>query len=439
VGIVIWCIRNARLAQGDGLFDLRIEGERLVEILPAADRLDASDLNANGAWVLPGLIDPHVHFNEPGRTEWEGLESGSEALAAGGGTVFFDMPLNSNPPVTKLAAFEEKRRIAEVKSVTDFGLWAGIVPGNTDELRRLHDAGAVSFKAFLCDSGIAEFPASDPATMRAAMRVAASCGAMVGVHAESPSALGVTHGEDWRAFAEARPVEAECAAVRNLVEWAGESGCRLHIVHVSAPEVLDLIAAARKVGVNITGEVCAHHAFLDETAMEKIGVLAKCAPPLRDAKRVADIWDRWQEVCCVASDHSPAPVEMKREMPFVKAWGGIAGVQHTLPLFAGRWFAEGRSMDELQRLIAGGAAQRWQLQDRGRIKVGAFADFAIVARDDTASIALEDLRDRNRASPYVGVRPGARVTHTLRRGLLIMEHGKICVEGGGQFVRPVLC
>ena len=255
----------------DGLCDIAVADGMIVETGPALTGRARETIDASGLMVWPGFIDAHVHFNEPGRTDWEGLASGSRALAAGGGTVFFDMPLNSSPPTANVAALAEKRCCAEAESVLDFGLWGALIPGNEEDLEPLAEAGVIGFKAFMSDSGIDEFPCAEAAVLRAGMKRAAACGRLVALHAEDREltrrlaaearAAGRTSVRD---YLDSRPVQAELNAIALATEQAGETGCTLHIVHVSSPEGLAMIASARATGVDVTAETCPHYLLLND-------------------------------------------------------------------------------------------------------------------------------------------------------------------------------
>ena len=294
-------VRGGTLVTPDGLqrADLAVQGERIVRIAPEISDPAGAVLEAEGRYVLPGIIDAHVHFNEPGRTEWEGIASGSAALAAGGGTTFFDMPLNSEPPVIDAARLREKRALAEEKSCVDFALWGGLIPGNLDQLASLRDAGVVGFKAFMSDSGIASFPRVNATVLREGMKRAAKLGLPVAVHAEDETlAAQFTAVEkeagrhDAAAWLASRPVEVELEAIRVALELAGETGCSLHIVHVSSPEGVALVEEARDRRVDVTAETCPHYLLLNDREVAAIGALAKCAPPIRDEKRRKALWLR---------------------------------------------------------------------------------------------------------------------------------------------------
>ena len=335
-------VRGAEIVLPEGVIraDIAASAGRIVRIGTDLGTSAKELVDARGLHVIAGIIDSHVHFNEPGRSGWEGFETGSAAAAAGGATAFFDMPLNSLPPVTDAASFELKRAAAERASRTDFGIWGGLVPGNVDKLEAMRDAGAVGFKAFMCDSGVEEFPLSDPATLRAGMKRAAALGMLVAVHAED-DALACRRtaeqhalGTDARTWLGSRPVELELAAIRTATEIAGETGCALHIVHVSSPEGVALAREARKRGVDVTVETCPHYLLLTEEDVIRLGAPAKCFPPLRpDAVRLG-LWRELESggIDTVGSDHSPAPPDMKRSEDFFAVWGGISGCQHGFEL-----------------------------------------------------------------------------------------------------------
>ena len=333
-------IRNGSVVTREGVrpLDLAIDDGRIVELAAAISGSAREAIDATGLHVFPGLIDPHVHFNEPGRTDWEGWATGSAALAAGGGTCCFEMPLNANPPTLDGPSFDAKRAAAEASSRVDFALWGGLTPDNLGKLDELADRGVVGLKAFMSNSGIGEFGAADDYTLYRGMQRAAERGLIVAVHAENDSitsglareAIRVgRHG--WRDYVESRPVIAEVEAIERIATLAYETGCQLHIVHVSSMEGAWAAHAARN-GGQITYETCPHYFLLTAHDLERLGPKAKCAPPLRsrrDAQNFGFLFHSG-EIDFVASDHSPAPDSMKQDDDFFKVWGGIAGVQSTL-------------------------------------------------------------------------------------------------------------
>lgn len=427
--------------------DLGIADGRIAVI--AAEIRDAAHatIDASGGYVFPGILDAHVHFNEPGRAEWEGLDTGSAALAAGGGTAFFDMPLNSEPPVLDAARLREKRALAEAKSCVDFALWGGLTPRNLDQLAALHDAGAIGLKAFMCHSGIESFPRVDAAVLREGMRRAARLGMIVAVHAEDDSLAARFTAEqkrrgrsDMRAWLDSRPIEVELAAIETALELAGETGCALHVVHVSSPEGLALIEAARERRVDVTAETCPHYLLLNDTEAIRIGAAAKCAPPVRDEPRRARLWTelRAGRVHTIGSDHSPAPPELKTSADFFEIWGGIAGCQHGFELLLSECAATAEEdFPRLAALLARNVARRFRLAHKGELAVGRDADFCIVRCGDERRIAPEELWTRHRLSAYVGQRSRARVTDTVVRGHPVFANGRHAnFAPPGRFLRP---
>jgi allantoinase len=419
--------------------DLIIHGQNLSlaiingKIIAAAQSLIGTakqEIDARNAIILPGWIDAHVHFNEPGRADWEGLATGSRALAAGGGTTFFDMPLNSSPPVITRAAFEEKRRIAEEKSCLDFALWGGLTPASLDHMSAMADAGAIGFKAFMCPSGIDEFQDANPSTLRRGMEISAKLGLPVAVHAEDPEVIARhQHAHppkttDMRAWLDSRPIEAELSAIRIAIDLAGETGCQLHIVHVTCPEGIDLVTAAKKQDVRVTVETCPHYLLLDDSAAIGIGPFAKCAPPLRSAATVAALWGKLRaaEIDTIGSDHSPSPLDLKQGDDLFAMWGGIAGIQHALPLLLSH---EQTFVPQLSANVA----QLFRLPQKGGLSVGCDADFIVVEKS-AEKISAKQLLTRHPISPYLGMTSTHRIAATYLRGQ------KVGPDTRGKFLAP---
>ncbi len=434
-------VRGGRIVTAEGvvLADLAVAEGRIAAIAPAIGGSGTEEIDAGGLHVFPGILDAHVHFNEPGRTEWEGLASGSAALAAAGGTVFCDMPLNSVPPVLDGASFARKRALAQEKSALDFALWGGLVPGNIDRLEELRAAGAIGLKAFLCGSGVEEFPAvTDPSILRAGMRRAAALGLLVAVHAADDAlagrltsaarARGAADPASWLAT---RPVEVELAAIRTATDIAGETGCALHVVHVSSPEGLALISAARRRGADVTAETCPHYLLLTEDEVVRQGAPAKCAPPLRSEARRRKLWRAVLAggVDTIGSDHSPAPPEMKTSPDFFAVWGGISGCQHAFPLLLSEALEGGPAAEVLPRLsalLAANVAARFRLGPRkGRLAEGADADFALLDLRGVHVLRNAELLYRHRQGPYDGRRSTVAVVRTVQRGRTVYADGRV--------------
>lgn len=437
-------IRDGTLVTPEGviLADLAIADGRIAAIGSELAG-GGEEIDARGLVVMPALIDVHLHFNEPGRTEWEGAETGSRALAAGGGAVFFDMPLNSTPCTVNAREFARKRQALETVSVTDFGLWGGLIPGSVADMAELAACGAVGFKAFMCDSGLPEFPRADDMTLLDGMREAARLGLPVAVHAESES---LTRGHtaratarDARAFLESRPVVCELEAIERALLFARETGVALHIVHVSSGRGVAMAAKARSERVDVSIETCPHYLFFAEHDLERLGTVAKCAPPLRAP---ADREQLWQQVASgsvdiVASDHSPTEPARKAG-DFFAAWGGVAGVQSTLPVLLDRGHhARAIALDRIAALVATTPARRFRLAGKGSITTGNDADLVVVDLNRSFTLGADDLQQRHKISPYVGATFRGTLRRTLRRGETIVADGRITARTTGRFVRPV--
>jgi allantoinase len=426
--------------------DLGVAEGRIVNMSAGLAAPANTTIDATGLHVFPGILDAHVHFNEPGRTEWEGLTTGSSALAAGGGTWFGDMPLNSLPPVLDAASFAAKKALALQKSVTDFSLWGGLVPGNLDQLAGLREAGAIGLKAFMCASGVDEFSHVDPATLRAGMKRAAQLGLLVAVHAED-NELAAQHTAAARArgtgaatWLASRPIELELAAIRTALELAGETGCALHIVHVSSPEGIALIAAGKKNGVNVTAETCPHYLLLSEDEVLRQGAPAKCAPPLRPESSRRQLWRavEGEGVDTIGSDHSPAPPDLKTSPDFFAVWGGISGCQHGFPLLLSETLArDAQALPRLARQLAANVAQRFRLPHKGRLAVGFDADFSLLNLGPAHTLQNGELLYRHRQGPYAGRDCSVTVARTVVRGQTVHGEGRIASGvARGQFLRP---
>ena len=426
---------------GSTTADIAIEDGRIAAIGPELTGA-SHEIDARGLFVLPGLIDVHVHFNEPGRTHWEGAATGSRALAAGGGTLFFDMPLNSTPCCVNAREVDRKREALERASIIDFGLWGGLVPGAVGEMAEMAGRGVVGFKAFMCDSGLSEFPRADDETLRDGMAEAARLHVPVAVHAESheiTTALAARmRGRHARDFLQSRPVAAEIEAVGRALEFARETGASLHIVHVSTGRGVLLAAEARTRGVDVSIETCPHYLWFTEADVERLGTIAKCAPPLRAAEHGEELWDTVMagQVDIIGSDHSPTEPAMKAG-DFLSAWGGIAGVQSTLPVLLDRGYRDRRlPLERIADLVAASPARRFRMAGKGAIDQGNDADLVLIDIESSSTLREEHLQQRHKTSPYLGVTFRGVVRATLRRGEPIFMGGQVTAGGSGRFVRP---
>lgn len=389
-------------------------------------------VRAEGLWVLPGMVDTHVHLNEPNMGHWEGFVTGSAALAAGGVTTYVDMPLNGLPPTVNLPAFKMKESLASGSSAVDYSFWGGLVPGNVDQLEALAQAGVPAFKAFLSNpggDGEERFREVDDWTLLEGMKKIASFGGLLALHAESDAitskladeaaAQGRTGPLD---FVATRPVIAELEAVNRALLFAKQTGCRLHFVHISSPEGVELIEKAKRDGVDVTVETCPHYLALSERDLVRLGPVAKCAPPLRDEERIELMWKQVAEgkLDVIGSDHSPSPAELKslEGRTFMQAWGGIAGAQSSLEVMLEEGhFKRGLPLPLLSRLLSTQPAKRFGFYPRkGEIGIGFDADFAIVDPNARYTLTREHLLQRHRISPYLGRTFTSRVASTWVRG-----------------------
>ncbi|MEU4740606.1 allantoinase AllB [Actinosynnema sp. NPDC023658] len=410
-------LRAARVVTPDGerRADVGVEDGRIVAV---ADRLDAAtvvELAADEV-LLPGLVDTHVHVNDPGRSDWEGFDSATRAAAAGGVTTIIDMPLNSLPPTTTVAALDAKRGSARGRAHVDVGFWGGIVPTNLEDLEELHDAGVFGFKCFLVHSGVDEFPHVSEEELRAALLRLRSRDALTIVHAEDPHEI-TEAGPDYRGFLDSRPHRAESHAVSALVDLAVETRTRLHVLHVSSGQAARQVKVAKDLGLRFTAETCPHYLTF---VAEEIGDAAtefKCCPPIRDAANREQLWRALRDgvVDLVVTDHSPCTPELKHG-DFATAWGGIASLQLGLPAVWTQARRRGHALTDVVRWMATAPADLVGLTTKGRIAPGADADFCVFAPDDAFVVDRAALLHRNPVTPYHGLPLAGVVRQTWLRG-----------------------
>jgi allantoinase len=430
--------------------DVLVQDGRVAAVVEPGQAVAEADttLDATGLHVLPGVVDAHVHFNEPGRTEWEGYQTGGAAAAAGGVTTVLDMPLNCDPPTLDGPSLRVKQAAIAEHALIDYALWGGVVPDSLDALAELRDGGVVGVKAFLCDSGLPEYPPLNESQLEEAMRRTARLGLLLALHAEdhhSTSQLGsqmrgASRSEplDW---ARSRPPETELRAVVLALEMARSSGARLHFVHISTPAAAEAIAAARRDGLDVSVETCPHYLALDEDDLARLGAIAKCAPPLRASEVIEGLFGCLLrgDIDWVASDHSPCPPEMKQGNIW-QAWGGISGVQTTLPILLDE-AVHGRGL-ELPRLVsltAGNPARRFGLYPRkGALLPGlSDADLTLVELEGEWILGQADLHTRWPISPFIGRTFRGRVVATLVRGVTVYRQGEVLARPGfGRLLHP---
>jgi allantoinase len=419
------------LPDGERPATLLVRDGRIAEIDPLSGRDEpAEDLGELA--VLPGIVDTHAHINEPGRTEWEGFETATRAAAAGGITTVIDMPLNSIPATTSLAALKTKAASAEGHCSIDYGFWGGVIPGNSRELRPMIEAGVFGFKAFLCPSGVEEFPHVDEKELRRAMPILAQAQVPLLVHAEIESAVSPDGDPSkYQTYLDSRPQAWEIEAIRLMIRLARETGCRTHIVHLSASDALGELIAARAQGVPITAETCPHYLAFDAEAIEKGHTEFKCAPPIREKANREKLWKAVREgaIEFIVSDHSPCTPALKPKGDFSKAWGGIAGLQFSLPAVWSEMSARGFKLSDLSRLMSRNTAHFLGLA-KGEISPGHDADLIVFDPDASFIPQESDVLHRHRLTPYAGHQLQGKVHRTYLRGRKIYDAGQFAKPSG---------
>lgn len=438
-------LRGAQVLTPEGILpaEVGIRDGRIAAVEPLGAGLassgEVSELGDDEV-LIPGLVDSHVHVNEPGRTEWEGFASATRAAAAGGVTTIIDMPLNALPPTIDVAALETKQEAARGQCFVDVGFWGGAVPGNTDDLHPLHEAGVFGFKCFLSPSGVPEFPPLEPAEMEADLAGLVRDDALLIVHAEDGHVLDqaplATPGRHYADFLASRPARAESSAIAAVIEAARRTGGRAHILHLSDADALPMIAQARADGVRLTVETCPHYLSLTSGSVPDGATAYKCCPPIRDQSNQDRLWAGLLDgiIDIVVTDHSPSPLDLKAvdTGDFAVAWGGVASLQIGFRAVWTEAHRRGIPLDTVVGWMSAGPAALVGLPRKGRISIGADADLAVLTPQDTFTVDVTRLHHKNPITPYAGRQLHGVVRRTLLRGRTISEtpHGELLRRGG---------
>ncbi|WP_112469175.1 allantoinase AllB [Streptomyces triticisoli] len=390
--------------------------------------------------LLPGLVDTHVHVNDPGRTEWEGFWTATRAAAAGGITTLIDMPLNSLPPTTTVGHLRVKQDVARDRAHVDVGFWGGALPGNVEDLRPLHEAGVFGFKAFLSPSGVDEFPHHTPDGLARCLAEISGFGGLLVVHAEDPHHLAAAPrhgGPRYADFLASRPRQAEDTAIATLIAQAKRLHARVHVLHLSSGGALPLIAEARAEGVRITVETCPHYLTLTAEEVPDGACAFKCCPPIREAANQDLLWQALADgtVDCVVTDHSPCTADLKTN-DFATAWGGISGLQLSLPAVWTAARERGHGLQDVARWMSARTAALVGLDRKGAIEPGRDADFAVFAPEETFTVDPAALQHRNHVTAYAGRTLHGVVRSTWLRGERIVADGEFTEPKGRLLTRP---
>jgi len=425
-------VRACEIAVRDG----RIAAiEELGTNLPATSIVELAD----GETLIPGVVDAHVHVNEPGRTDWEGFWTATRAAAAGGVTTIIDMPLNSIPSTVTPQALEFKQLVATGQTFVDVGFWGGAVPGNQGHLQALQDAGVFGFKCFLLDSGVDEYPPLTPEALQDYLTTIAGFGGLMIVHSEDAESIAgapEAHGDVYADFLASRPKEAENRAIEQVIERARKTGARTHILHLSSADALPLLRAAKQDGVDITAETCPHYLTLLAEEIPNGGTAYKCCPPIRESANRELLWEALADgtIDYIASDHSPSTVELKdlEHGDFGNAWGGIASVQLELAAVWTEARRRGIALEQVSQWLSANPAARIQLQHKGNIAIGYDADLVVFAPDEEFAVDAEQLHHKNPVSAYDGKTLAGVVRSTYVRGEKVdfdQPHGRLLTHG----------
>jgi allantoinase len=421
---------------------LVLENGRIADVLPPDAAVNVPVLDLGDAAILPGVIDPHVHLNEPGRTDWEGFDTGTRAALAGGITTLVDMPLNSAPVTTSVANLRLKQAATQGQLHTNVGFWGGIVPGNAAEIGPLIAAGVLGFKAFLTHSGIDDFPNATEADLRRVMPLLASHGLPLLVHCELSEDNDEWKKGDTRSYPNylaSRPKSWEDEAIKLMIRLCAEYRCPVHIVHLSSANSLPAIAEAKAQGLPLTVETGQHYLFFNAEDIADGQTQFKCAPPIRERANNEQLWQALQSglIDFVATDHSPAPPDLKQlaSGDFSTAWGGIASLQLALPVLWTAARERGATLADIARWLSTNPARLIGLAHRkGQIAKGYDADLLVLAADQLFTVTEALLHHRHKVSPYLGRTLAGVVTHTFLAGEEVFRHPDFLHPNRGQLL-----
>ena len=437
-------IRGQRVLTSAGIAprEVGVKDGRVVAMEPLGNNLVGAETVelADDETLIPGLVETHVHVNEPGRTEWEGFASATRAAAAGGVTTIIDMPLNSVPPTTSVENLELKRSVARDQAFVDVGFWGGAIPGNTENLRPLHDAGVFGFKCFLLHSGVDEFPHLEADEMETDLAELRKFDSLMLVHAEDSHAIDRAphaEGDVYAKFLASRPRGAENKAIAEVIERTRWTGARSHILHLSSSDALPMIATAKRDGVNVTVETCPHYLTLNAEEIPNGATAYKCCPPIREASNRELLWKGLEEgtIDCIVSDHSPSTLDLKdlENGDFAVAWGGVSSLQLGLSLIWTEARHRGIPLEKVISWMSTRPAEIARVPNKGLIAVGYDADFSIFAADDAFVVDVQRLKHKNPITPYDGRALSGVVRKTFLRGQVAdgtQPIGKLIRRGG---------
>jgi len=434
--------RRVVLPEGERPALLLLENGLIASILPHGSAVDAEVIDLGDQAILPGVVDPHVHINEPGRTDWEGFDTATRAAIAGGLTTLVDMPLNSAPVTTSVANFKVKLEATKGQLHTNVGFWGGVVPGNAAEIEGLIAAGVLGFKAFLTHSGIDDFPNATEDDLRQVMPILARHGLPLLVHCELSEEDDSWKQNDHRSYPNylaSRPKEWEDTAIAMMIRLCGEFRCPVHIVHLSSANSIAPIAAAKAQGLPLTVETGQHYLFFNAEDIADGQTQFKCAPPIREKANNEQLWAALEQgiIDFVATDHSPAPPDLKQmeSGDFTTAWGGIASLQLALPVLWTAASKRGASLNDLVRWLSENPAKLIGLSQRkGRIAVGYDADLLVLSPDKTFEVSAEMMHHKHKVSPYICQELRGVVEQTFLKGRQVYQNPQFTQLNQGEIL-----